>query len=266
MKPELAISELEQLRGIFWKELLALFRGFDDTELFLAIQDSLLICFKSYILQLMSKSQPDIMLSLLAVGSFIGPVLLAVVVIVLGFLQPSCNHITQLMSELGEVGVPNGVIMNRATAILGISILLFAFGLLHGLTKGTALKIGFILTAVAGTCMIGGGIFPCDPGCVPVTFQGTIHHTVSMIGFPAIIFAPFALSQQFKSSRLWQNYRMYSILTGVFTAILVPLYLSELLKDWNGGIQRVMLGTLLVWMEVISIKLFRISTGRTPKA
>jgi len=214
----------------------------------------------------MSKSQPDMMLSLLAVGSFIGPILLAVVVIVLGFLQPGYNHITQLMSELGEAGAPNGVIMNIATAILGISILLFAFSLLYELAKGTALKIGFILTLVAGICMIGGGIFLCDPGCVPVSFQGTIHHTVSMIGFPAIIFAPFALSQQFKSSRLWQNYRIYSILTGVFTAILVPIYLSEIFKDWNGGIQRVMLGMLLVWMEVISIKVFCISTGRTPKA
>ena len=82
---------------------------------------------------------------------------------------------------------------------------------------------------------------------------------MSMIGFPAVIFAPFALSQQFKKSKLWQGYRIYSIVTGVITAILVPVYVSEALKLWNGAIQRVMLGILLLWMEVISVKLLRIS-------
>lgn len=113
--------------------------------------------------------------------------------------------------------------------------------------------------------MIGGGIFPCDPGCVPVSLVGTMHEIVSMIGFPAIIIALFALSQQLKHSKIWQSYRIYSIITGVFTAILVPVYLLEVLKPWNGAIQRVMLGILLLWMEVITIKLLRISTTRTFK-
>jgi hypothetical protein len=81
-----------------------------------------------------------------------------------------------------------------------------------------------------------------------------------------VIFAPFALSQQFKNSKSWQGYRMYSIVTGVFTAILVPVYISEVFKARNGAIQRVMLGILLLWMEIISINLLRISKARTLKA
>jgi len=206
----------------------------------------------------MAKSQPGRILSL-AFGSIVGPVLFTIVVFVLGSLKPGYSNTSQLMSELGEVGTPNGVIMNLITAILGISILMFAFSLHYGLTKGRELKGGFILTMVAGICMVLGGIFPCDPGCVPVSFNGTMHEIASMIGFPAIIFAPFALSQHLKSDRSWQNHRIYSLVTGVFTAILVPLYLSEAIKLWNGAIQRVMLGILLLWMEVTSIKLFRVS-------
>jgi hypothetical protein len=51
-------------------------------------------------------------------------------------------------------------------------------------------------------------------------------------------------------------------MTGVVTALLVPVFLSEALLLWNGAIQRIMLGILLLWMEVISIKLLRISTTR----
>ena len=53
---------------------------------------------------------------------------------------------------------------------------------------------------------------------------------------------------------------MYSIVTGAFTVILVPVFLSEVLPLWNGAIQRLMLGILLLWMAVISIKLLRVST------
>jgi len=60
---------------------------------------------------------------------------------------------------------------------------------------------------------------------------------------------------------VWQGYRIYSLMTGVLTALLIPVFLSETLPFWNGAIQRLMLGILLLWMKVISIKLLRISTA-----
>ena len=212
----------------------------------------------------MSEIKSDRKLSVLAIGSITGTVIFTFAVIVLGFIRPGYSHFIHLMSELGEVGAPNAIIMNLATVILGLSILSFAFGLHYGIYR-ERWKVGSIIMLVGGICMIRGGVFPCDPGCVPVSLIGTLHEIVSMIGFPAVIFAPFALSQQVKKSELWQGYRIYSIVTGVFTAILVPVYISEALKLWNGAIQRVMLGILLLWMEVITIKLLRVSTTRTLK-
>ena len=198
--------------------------------------------------------------SVLAIGSILGPIILTFTVLILGFIRPNYSHSMQLMSELGEVGAPNAIFMNVATAILGISILLFAFGL-HGIARGTSGKVGSSIMLVGGICMVGGGIFPCDPGCVPVSFIGSLHETVSLIGFSAVIFAPFAISQEFTHSEVWRGYRLYSLITGVCTALLVPVFLSETLPLWNGAIQRLMLGILLLWMEVISIKLLRISTA-----
>ena len=55
----------------------------------------------------MSESERDGTLSLLAVCGITGPVIYAVVVIILGLLRLGYNHVTQIMSELGEVGAPN---------------------------------------------------------------------------------------------------------------------------------------------------------------
>jgi hypothetical membrane protein len=52
---------------------------------------------------------------ILAIGSILGPIILMVTVVVLGFIRPDYSHSMQLMSELGEVGVPNGIFMKLAS-------------------------------------------------------------------------------------------------------------------------------------------------------
>lgn len=70
----------------------------------------------------MSKSgtRPDSTQRLLAICGIIGPILYTIVVITLGLLRPSYNHVTQLISELGEAGSPNAIIMNTAGFSVGL--------------------------------------------------------------------------------------------------------------------------------------------------
>jgi hypothetical membrane protein len=124
----------------------------------------------------------DRSLRILAMGSILGPIILTFTVVVLGFIRPDYSHSLQLMSELGETGAPTAIFMNLVTAILGISILLFALGL-YSIAHGTSGKVGSIIMLIGGICMIGGGIFPCDPGCEPVSFIRSLHETVSLVGF-----------------------------------------------------------------------------------
>ncbi|OGD53384.1 hypothetical protein A3K80_05350 [Candidatus Bathyarchaeota archaeon RBG_13_38_9] len=71
----------------------------------------------------MSKNSSQLLntLQLAAVSGIIGPIIFAVVVFVLGQLRPNYNHFTQTMSELGEVGGQNAMVMNIAgLGLLGI--------------------------------------------------------------------------------------------------------------------------------------------------
>ena len=112
-----------------------------------------------------SGTRPDSTQRLLAICGIIGPISYAIVVIILGFLQPGYSHVTQSMSELGEVGAPNAIIMNTAGfPLLGLLMIAFAFGLHRGISEGKGSKIGPALVALSGAALVITAIFTCDPG------------------------------------------------------------------------------------------------------
>jgi len=110
-----------------------------------------------------SGNRPDSTQRLLAICGITGPILYTIVVIVLGLLRPDYDHVMQSMSELGEVGSSNAIIMNTAGfALLGVLMIAFAFGLHRDISGGNGSKIGPALVALSGTALVITGIFPCD--------------------------------------------------------------------------------------------------------
>lgn len=208
----------------------------------------------------MSGSQPDSDLSLLAICGIIGPVLYTIVVITLGLLRLEYNHVTQSMSELGEFGASNAIIMNTAGfTLLGLMMIIFAFGLHRGINEGKGSKIGPALVAVSGSGLVLSGIFPCDPGCVDVSMVGIMHSVFATIAAFAMMFAPLIFAQRLNKDILWQGYRFYSIVTGVVTAIISTVYGFNIFEPWKGALQRASMGVPLLWMEVMAIKLLRLA-------
>lgn len=208
----------------------------------------------------MSESQPDSTQRLLAICGIIGPIFYTIVVITLGLLQPSYNHFTQSMSELGAVGAPNAITMNIAGFILlGLLMIAFAFGLHHGISDGKGSKIGPALVAVSGAALVMTGIFPCDPGCVDVSMVGITHSIFAMIAALAMILAPLSIFQRLKKDSRWQGYLVYSLVTVVVALALSAVYGFNVFEPWKGALQRVSMGVPLLWVEVMAIRLLRLS-------
>lgn len=194
----------------------------------------------------------------LAIGTIIGPIIFTIVAFSLASIRPGYSHISQLLSELGETGAPNAIVMNTlGTPILGVSVILFSLALNQALERTRTSLGGVLVVLIGGICLIFGGLFPCDPGCIPVTFSGKMHEFVSNIGFSGIILAPFLLSIHFRGSVSWKKYWFPTLLVGAFTVILVPLYLTDFLVSWNGFVQRLLLAILLFWIEAVSFKIYR---------
>jgi len=199
-------------------------------------------------------------LRLLAICGIIAPILYTIVVFTLGVFRPSYCHRAQLLSELGEAGAPNAMIMNTAGfLLLGILLIAFALGLHRGINEGKGSKIGPALIAVEGGAYVAVAFFPCDPGCVPVSLSGVMHAWVSLIMGVGIILAPFFIAQRFKNDPRWKKYRLYTLVTGVVLVVFGVMFGFIMIKGWMGAIQRTVAGVSLLWIEVMAIKLLRLS-------
>jgi len=162
------------------------------------------------------------------------------------------------MSELGEVGEPNAIVMNTmGFPLLGLLLIAFAIGLHRGISEGKGSILGSSLVMLSGVGLIGSGIFPCDQGCVDVTIISKIHSISATIAAFAMIFAAFAISYRVRNDHLWEDYHLYSLLTGVVTAIVASAYM--VFEPWLGVFQRLSMGVSLLWIEVMAIQLLRLS-------
>lgn len=196
---------------------------------------------------------------LLAICGIIGPALYTLVMIIIGLLRPGYNPITQHMSELGEVGGSNAMIMNIAGFIMfGLLMIAFASGFHRGISEGKGSKIGPASIAIAGTGAVLIGVFPYDPSAIFPSFAGIMHGVSVLILSVGLVLAPFTIARRIKHDQRWKGYRLYSLATGVVTAFVGVVFLSMSIRNWSGLLQRVAMEVPLLWVEAMAIKLLRI--------
>jgi hypothetical membrane protein len=189
----------------------------------------------------------------LSVGGIIGPVSYTIVVIVLGLLWPGYIHLAQAISELGGVGAPNATIMNTAGfALTGILIIVFALGLYYGLDRGHGSKVGSALVAVYGLGMFGIAFFPWDKVNL-ASFTSTMH---SLIGWPhwiGLTLGLLVLPHNFKKDLQWNNYWVYTLSTGLLTAVVIVVYAFIGIEGYMSVLQRIIVGIVYTGFQLFAL-------------
>ncbi len=187
---------------------------------------------------------------LFALSGVIAPILFTGVVIILGFLHPGYSHVSQVMSDLGAVGAPYATIMNANIFVSGLLFIAFAYGLHKGIGDGKGSKIGPILVAVSGGFRLGVAIIP---------LPNRLHLQLALAAYITITIAPLIISRRLKQDSRWQGYRLYSLATGVTSVILLFVFLGGAGGPWYGALQRIFFAPSLIWIEVMAIRLLRLS-------
>ena len=164
------------------------------------------------------------------------------------------------MSELGAADAPHAIVMNvLGFQLLGIFMIAFGFGLNRGISKGWDSRIGVASIIIAGVNTVTVGFFPCDPGCVNVSSTGIGHSIAATVASIAMTFGMFVVSLHLRKNSLWRNYWVFTLTFAIAATFLSPLPMFSIFSPWAGLLQRLGLGLALLWMEVISIKLLRMS-------
>ena len=142
----------------------------------------------------------------------------------------------------------------------GVLIILFSIGLYKGIQEANYSWIGPLILVLWGLFdSIGSSIFPCDPGCVGVTFTGKMHLVVSGIGMLLITTAPFFVWRSLKGEEKWQGYDTFTLIVWIIALLMFGVFMYSYATGLLIGlIQRIAYLIYLSWILILSIKLLKL--------
>lgn len=195
-------------------------------------------------------------LRIYALCGIIAPLLFWIMVIVESLLRPGYSQLYNYVSDLG-VG-PLSILQNINFIIFGILTLVFGYGLRTGFpTPHTkAMKAGIIFFMIFSLGVLFAGVFPED-----YLSQGP-HNIVSSTAFIAIIIAQILVWQGLrdKDDKNWGKYRVYTLISGLLSFLLVILLKVAMLYGiYPGLVQRIFLLIPWIWVFITGLKVYSIS-------
>jgi len=205
----------------------------------------------------------------LAAAGVIGTVLFFALILIIGATRESYSLLSDEISQLSASGVAGAWAQTANFIIFGLIVVGLAVGLHLGITDGEGSVIGPILIGLfGGLAAFGNGVFPTDQYGAPETTIGDLHSLTAGIGFVAVLVAMFVLPRRLRQDPEWSDLAGISRWMGVGATALMVLYLfaSEVegfLDGYVGLIQRIFAAVVLIWLFILSLRLYQISTRAT---
>ncbi len=138
----------------------------------------------------------------------------------------------------------------------GLTLVIFAVGLHRGVApRGRASVIGPALLVVAGIALVLAA-FKTDPSLSesPHTWHGLIHGLAFLLLVLSLLLSFFFLWWRLRRDPLWRGYDLYTLITAV---LYVVLFFSSA-AQWAFYL---FLAVVLVWIEVMAIRLRSVAEG-----
>lgn len=194
----------------------------------------------------------------LVLAGIVGPLVYAVVLTVLGTLEPGYDPIMQSMSELGAVNATNAIIMNTlGFFLLGVMMVLFAIGLYACLPRSRLSAVGPVFIVASGMALALTGVFQCDAGCIDVTMMGSLHSLFATLAAIIMIPAPALVATHASKNPNWSRYALFSWTVTLLTAGLSALYSIPEIEGVTGLLQRVSMAVPMFWIVVTAYIMLR---------
>jgi hypothetical membrane protein len=188
-----------------------------------------------------------------------GPILILLFVIILGYLQQDYDHIRDFISELGAIGAPYAIYMNYlGFTFLGISIIFFGLTTYYKLNfnfNDKLTTIGIILIFVSGLSFFLIAFFPCDANCINKSIIGIIHSNLSDIAQFSMIISILFIYINIKNKSSWKYFDDFSLISFFMGIIFALIYNLNIIENYDGLLQRISFGIPLIWIFIMSIKI-----------
>jgi hypothetical protein len=172
-------------------------------------------------------------------------------------LPPHYSPISQAESDLA-VG-PYGYVMTINFVNRGVLSLLFVFGFAGALKQaGESMRRyrgGLMLLGIWGICAFLLAAFPTDVPSTPVSWHGAIHLVVALVAFVAGALGTLWVSLRGGSDPVLRGARTFAVPISIVAVISLVILFGTLSGAIGGLVERVFIGSVLVWMLAMSVYL-----------
>lgn len=214
-----------------------------------------------------TKKAPVSIQSLAALAGMVGSAFFVILFTIEGMVRVGYDPLSMYVSEL-SLG-PDGWIQILNFYLLGILLVIFAWGVAKQFPAGRASRAGPILLVIMGISIFLAGLFTMDPVQTLAqnrTLDGKLHTLFSSILFLLAPISCYVFYRRFKTDPEWKSFAKLTLVVGTIVALAVILLQAgpttfpdppNAFNPWVGLIQRVGIIAYLAWIYAFAQRLYR---------
>jgi len=198
-----------------------------------------------------------------ALVGIVGPVVVIVGDLAASLSITGYSPIRDSVSSLALT--PIGWLQSIYFLAMGLLLEIFVAGLFFNIHRARSFYAGIVLLALCGFVLMLIAAFHIDAPGTPRTTDGIIHSIASYslgLLFPIAI---LSLAPSLKSTTNWKNIFTYTLAAGILAlGLIIGAALTEQ-TGWFGLYERIIILNAIIWVEVVAVRLLRLSLRREPK-
>jgi hypothetical protein len=149
---------------------------------------------------------------------------------------------------------------------VGLLVEIFSVGLLFGIRGARGFRLGIGLLVCFGFGLLLIGAFREDPAGSQHTIQGTIHIVTAAIVFSIFPIASLLIALSLRKDPYWKRLFPHTIATtGLAVAFVIGHLFLLAQLNWLGLYERVLVANTVIWLEIMAIRLLRLSLTASEK-
>jgi len=191
----------------------------------------------------------------------LAPPTIVIIIIIAGLLTPGYNHLTDTISSLCGQESQRPELMTAGFISYGALIIGFSYGLYLRLQPGIKARIIWFTLAIYGIAMILAGVFQDCPGgnTTPLNTEGILHNISTATAFFSLLIGMWVFAKSVHNKPSWFGFTWFTIAATVVSLALSIIFIIQSYVPYSGLWQRIFYIIPLIWIEMVSTWLFRLS-------
>jgi hypothetical membrane protein len=197
---------------------------------------------------------------ILSIFGILAPPVIITITITAGLLTPGYSQITDTISSLSDQASKNPQLMTSGFIVYGVLIIGFSYALYLHLHRGFKAYTTWVMLTLYGICMILAGLFRDSPGALNT--EGFVHNAVIITSCLSMLFGMWTFAGSVYKRTSWIGFTWFTIIASFLGLVLSIIFAIQSYVPFAGLLQRIFYCIILIWIEVVSIWLFRLSFQR----